>query len=52
MAAGAAGTAPTADGRRDLALARYNPDGSLEATFGTGGEVLTRAPTYYAVRDP
>jgi uncharacterized delta-60 repeat protein len=25
----------------DFALARYNPDGSLDATFGEGGKVLT-----------
>ncbi len=25
----------------DFALARYNPDGSLDATFGTGGKVTT-----------
>jgi uncharacterized delta-60 repeat protein len=25
----------------DLAVARYNPDGSLDATFGTGGKVTT-----------
>jgi uncharacterized delta-60 repeat protein len=25
----------------DLALARYNPDGSLDATFGTGGRVVS-----------
>lgn len=25
----------------DLALARYNPDGTLDATFGTGGMVVT-----------
>ena len=27
-----------------FALARYNTDGSLDATFGTGGQVLTRIP--------
>jgi uncharacterized delta-60 repeat protein len=26
---------------RDIALARYNPDGSLDATFGSGGTVIT-----------
>jgi uncharacterized delta-60 repeat protein len=26
---------------QDFALARYNPDGSLDTTFGTGGKVLT-----------
>ncbi|HWX39880.1 MAG TPA: delta-60 repeat domain-containing protein, partial [Blastocatellia bacterium] len=25
----------------DAALARYNPDGSLDATFGSGGKVIT-----------
>src|SRR5215469_11604753 len=25
----------------DIALARYNPNGTLDATFGTGGKVLT-----------
>lgn len=33
----AAGTA----GGADFALARYNPDGSLDTTFGTGGKVRT-----------
>jgi len=28
-------------GSYDFALARYNPDGSLDATFGSGGRVLT-----------
>lgn len=27
--------------RYDFALARYNPDGSLDTTFGTGGKLLT-----------
>ena len=26
---------------RDFALARYNPDGSLDASFGSGGKVVT-----------
>ena len=26
---------------QDFGLARYNPDGSLDASFGTGGEVVT-----------
>jgi uncharacterized delta-60 repeat protein len=30
-----------ANGNRDFALARYNPDGSLDTTFGTGGKVST-----------
>jgi uncharacterized delta-60 repeat protein len=28
-------------GSQTLALARYNPDGSLDATFGSGGTVVT-----------
>ena len=32
----------TGDGTsHDFALARYNPDGSLDATFGSGGKVIT-----------
>ena len=31
-----------------FALARYNPDGSLDASFGTGGKVSTAVPTYSA----
>ena len=31
----------TAGGDFDFALARYNPDGSLDTTFGSGGKVLT-----------
>ncbi len=29
------------NGRHDFALARYNADGSLDPTFGTGGKVIT-----------
>ncbi|MCA3749091.1 MAG: hypothetical protein IN808_08140, partial [Rubrobacter sp.] len=29
------------DGTIDFALARYNPNGSLDATFGSGGRVVT-----------
>lgn len=29
------------DSHRDFALARYNPDGSLDQSFGDGGKVLT-----------
>jgi uncharacterized delta-60 repeat protein len=35
------GRAPGADGYQDFALARYNEDGSLDKTFGSGGKVLT-----------
>ncbi|MEV7691668.1 calcium-binding protein [Streptomyces bungoensis] len=30
-----------ASGPEDFALARYNPDGSLDASFGSGGELIT-----------
>jgi len=36
-----AGTARKSGKNYDFALARYNPDGSLDATFGTGGKVTT-----------
>jgi uncharacterized delta-60 repeat protein len=36
------GTAGSATGTQYLALARYNQDGSLDPTFGSGGAVLTR----------
>jgi uncharacterized delta-60 repeat protein len=39
----AAGAAWTSSGEQ-FALARYNPDGSLDATFGTSGRVLTSFP--------
>lgn len=31
----------------DFAVARYNPDGSLDTSFGTGGKVTTPIPTAY-----
>ena len=37
MAAGVAKTSRN----QDFALARYNPNGSLDATFGAGGKVTT-----------
>ena len=37
----AAGAAPTVNGLSDFALARYNPDGTLDTTFGVGGTVTT-----------
>lgn len=37
----AAGEAVTATGGFDVALARFNPDGSLDPSFGTGGKVTT-----------
>ena len=47
---GTASSSPPGAGRRsrgglgDFALARYNPDGSLDTTFGTGGKVTTDFP--------
>jgi uncharacterized delta-60 repeat protein len=32
---------PSQGGPGDFALARFNPDGSLDATFGAGGRVIT-----------
>jgi uncharacterized delta-60 repeat protein len=37
----AAGSVFTTEPFGDVALARYNPDGSLDSTFGTGGTVTT-----------
>jgi uncharacterized delta-60 repeat protein len=37
----AAGTITTRDTNSDFALARYNTDGSLDASFGAGGKVTT-----------
>ncbi|HJQ67658.1 MAG TPA: hypothetical protein VKA70_01715 [Blastocatellia bacterium] len=37
----AAGSATKPDGTRDFALARYNPDGSPDNSFGTAGKVVT-----------
>ncbi|MDQ3041333.1 MAG: FG-GAP-like repeat-containing protein [Acidobacteriota bacterium] len=31
----------TVDGNRDFAVARYNPDGTLDTAFGTNGKVFT-----------
>jgi uncharacterized delta-60 repeat protein len=39
---------PPPAGFDDFALARYNGDGSLDATFGTGGKVTTRFPGAFA----
>ena len=33
-----------ANGFTEIALARFNPDGSLDATFGNGGSVITEIP--------
>jgi uncharacterized delta-60 repeat protein len=37
----AAGSTDVIPGGSDLALARYNPDGTLDPSFGTGGKVTT-----------
>ena len=37
-------TAADANGLTEIALARFNPDGSLDTTFGNGGTVVTRDP--------
>ncbi|NUQ63012.1 MAG: hypothetical protein HUU20_11010 [Pirellulales bacterium] len=34
-------------GTDDIAMARYNPDGSLDTTFGTGGRVVTDLPGWH-----
>lgn len=39
VTAGTAGSGPALNS--SIALARYNPDGSLDSTFGTGGKVST-----------
>jgi uncharacterized delta-60 repeat protein len=36
-----AGKTPTGFGGGDFALARYNPDGSLDTSFGAGGKLTT-----------
>ena len=37
----AGNTSPLLSGQLDFAIARYNSDGSLDATFGSGGKVTT-----------
>lgn len=37
--------------RDDLALARYDPDGSLDATFGVGGTLTTAIGSYRTVAE-
>jgi uncharacterized delta-60 repeat protein len=41
VAAGFAAKQSADQGSNDFALARYNPDGSLDTTFGNGGKVTT-----------
>ena len=41
----AVGWVQTAADNKDFALARYNPDGSLDTAFGTGGRVTTAIRT-------
>lgn len=40
-----AGTTVDANGQSNFAVARYNPDGTLDATFGTGGQVVVPSLT-------
>lgn len=35
---------------QDFVTARYNPDGSLDASFGTGGKVITNFDTFDSAR--
>jgi uncharacterized delta-60 repeat protein len=44
-----AGYGPTPAGGTDIALVRYNSDGSLDSTFGTGGVVTTAVSAGTAV---
>jgi uncharacterized delta-60 repeat protein len=46
----AGGTLPTANGNDEFALARFNTDGRLDATFGSGGVVLTSVGNYAIAR--
>ena len=41
----AAGYATAANGQRWTAMARYNTDGTLDATFGSGGKVVQEIPS-------
>jgi uncharacterized delta-60 repeat protein len=41
VAAGCANCRPATLGGGDFALARYNPDGSIDTTFGAGGRLIT-----------
>jgi len=42
VAAGRRESGPVGNTVFDLILARYHPDGSLDASFGSGGTVRTR----------
>jgi uncharacterized delta-60 repeat protein len=42
----AGSTGSLVSGAADVALARYNPNGSLDTTFGTGGKVITKVTGY------
>jgi uncharacterized delta-60 repeat protein len=39
------------DTRHEVAIARYNPDGSLDTSFGTGGKQTVKAGTYLHYND-
>jgi len=45
-------TFPIANGDNNFAVVRYNPDGSLDPTFGTGGGVITNFRTDVPTGDP
>ncbi len=45
VAAGFVNTGPPPGTGADFALARYNPDGSLDTSFGSGGKVTTDFPS-------
>ncbi|HEY6188831.1 MAG TPA: Calx-beta domain-containing protein, partial [Pyrinomonadaceae bacterium] len=51
VVAGVAFTGDTSTGKEgsSFALARYNPDGSLDTSFGTGGKVLTNFPDRFSL---
>jgi uncharacterized delta-60 repeat protein len=40
-----AGSTGPPDGAREFALARYNPDGTPDSSFGTSGKVVTNFPS-------
>ncbi|MEK6284782.1 MAG: delta-60 repeat domain-containing protein [Acidobacteriota bacterium] len=50
IAAGGISTLTNAGFEFDFALARYNINGSLDPTFGSGGKVTTHFPTVESVR--
>jgi uncharacterized delta-60 repeat protein len=45
-------TSPIANGDNNFAVVRYNPDGSMDPTFGTGGGVITNFRSDVPTGDP